>query len=59
MRKTLVVIVIFLLSFGYAYADLDPGAEVPNPTLTAPDGKKYQLHDLFKTVTVLHLWECN
>ncbi len=59
MGRLLLATCVLLISLPAAFAELEPGAEVPNPTLTAPDGTKTPLHDMFGAVTVLHLWECN
>ncbi|MBC8465574.1 hypothetical protein H8D57_00965 [bacterium] len=57
MRTILTIIAILSFS-GLAFADLQPGDTVPNPTLRSLDEEEVKLHEMLDKVTVLHLWKC-
>ncbi len=59
MRYLTIIIMMLLLGVGMVQADLAPGDQLPNPTLTDKDGKETPLHDMLNKVTVIHLWKCN
>jgi hypothetical protein len=58
MKFINLTLALLLLAVVTAQADMEPGAQVPNPTLVSLDGKEVQLHSLLSQVTVLHLWKC-
>jgi hypothetical protein len=59
MRLITITVLALLLGVGMVQADLKPGDQLPNPTLTDKGGKEIPLHDMLNKVTVIHLWKCN
>ncbi len=57
MRLIIIFGVILALGLMSVQADMKPGEQVPNPTLTSLDGEKIPLHDLLDKVNIIHLWK--
>ncbi|MBM3327685.1 MAG: hypothetical protein FJY65_12095 [Calditrichaeota bacterium] len=58
MRCIIALLILFIFfSTIPAFADLQPGEKLPNPTLKNQSGAEVGLHSLLKTVNVVHLWK--